>query len=183
METKKTVTAIFMVPPLKIGRDSLKKMGFINAFVGDNDRDIQYGNAVYLLFKPKNLKEFKEFLDEEYERTNNIIDDYDYDGGFVVVVYKLDSRFIKDYNLVKKGKYSKTSGLFQQEFSKSVKIDTSDGVKEEISLQYRIFNKTQDLKDFWEKKLGISFEPDQEVWPGFDEEKEVLTISKLESYV
>jgi hypothetical protein len=180
---KKTVTSIFMVPLLKIGRDPLRKAGFVNAFVKDGGRDIQYGNAIYLLFKPQNLKDFKEFLDEEYERTGNIIDDYDYEGGFVVVVYKLDRRFIKDYELIRRGEYSKTSKQFQQEFPKSVKLETSVGVKEEVSLQYRIFNKTQDLIEFWENKLDVKFGPEQEVWQMFDEEKETLTIEKLEQYV
>ena len=182
-ESKKTVTSIFMVPLLKIGRGSLRKAGFVNAFIKDNGRDIQYGDAIYLLFKPQNLKDFKEFLDEEYERTGNIIDDYDYEGGFVVVVYKLDKRFIKDYDLIKKGEYSKTSRQFQQEFPKSVKLETANGVKEEVSLQFRIFNKTKDMVEFWEKKLDVRFDPDQEVWYMFDEEKETLTIEKLESYV
>jgi hypothetical protein len=51
--------------------------------------------------------------------------------------------------------------------------------KDEISLQYRVFNKTEDLKEYWEEKLGIEFEDSMEVWQGFIEENEILFIDKL----
>lgn len=183
MDTKKTVTSIFMVPLLKINKDNLREMGFINAYINDTNNDIHYENSIYLLFKPKNLGEFRAFLNEEYERTTNIIDDYDYGGGFVVVVYKLNPKFINDINLIKKGIYSKTSKNFQKEFPKIIKIFTNNGFKEEISLQFRIFNKTKDMTDYWEEKLDVTFTEDQEVWYSFDEEKETLTLKKLEEHV
>jgi hypothetical protein len=184
MELKKTITSIFMVPTLKIDRDRLKENGFINAYIKDGKRDVQYENAAYLLFRPKDLYKFKEFLDDEYERTKSIIDDYDYDDGFIIVVYQLNPKFNKDFQYIKSGKYSKTSRDFQSEFPKVIKIKKNGLHKDEISLQYRIFNKTEDLKKFWEEKIGIEFDDSMEVWQGFIEEKETLFIDKLkEEYV
>jgi len=183
MDTKKTVTSLFMVPLLKLNKDSLREQGFINAFIRDSNRDVQYEHSIYLLFKPKSLREFKNFLDEEYERTTNVIDDYDYEGGFVVVVYKLNPKFIDDIDLIKKGLYSKTSKKFQQEFPKIIKILTGNGIKEETSLQFRVFNKTKDMKVYWEEKLDVNFTEDQEVWHAFDEERETLTLKTLEEHV
>ena len=182
MELKKTISTIFIVPTLKISTDSLNENGFINAYEFDEGQDVPYPNAVYLLFKPRNLHEFRNFLNEEYERTTNIIDDYDYGKGFVVVVYKLDKRYLKDFNLVKQGKYSKTSKAFQGLFSKTKKIMKDGNLKEEVSLQFRIFNKTKDLVNFWEDKLGITLSEDQEVWQVYDKEREVLTPIKLKEY-
>ncbi len=184
MELKKTITSIFMVPTLKIDRDRLKENGFINAYIKDGKRDVQYENAAYLLFRPKDVYKFKEFLDDEYERTKSIIDDYDYDDGFIIVVYQLNPKFNKDFQYIKSGKYSKTSRDFQSEFPKVIKIKKNGLHKDEISLQYRIFNKTEDLKKFWEEKIGIEFDDSMEVWQGFIEEKETLFIDKLkEEYV
>ena len=184
MELKKTITSIFMVPTLKIDRDRLKENGFINAYIKDGKRDVQYENAAYLLFRPKDVYKFKEFLDDEYERTKSIIDDYDYDDGFIIVVYQLNPKFSKDFQYIKSGKYSKTSRDFQSEFPKVIKIKKNGLHKDEISLQYRIFNKTEDLKKFWEEKIGIEFDDSMEVWQGFIEEKETLFIDKLkEEYV
>ena len=63
MERKHTITSVFIVPTLSIGRDKLLDNGFINGYIKDVNRDIQYENAVYLLFKPKDLDRFRDFLD------------------------------------------------------------------------------------------------------------------------
>lgn len=184
MELKKTITSIFIVPTLKIGREKLLDNNFLNAYVKDGSKDVQYNNAVYLLFHPKNLDRFREFLDEQYEKTKSIIDDYDYEGGFVVVVYELNKKFNKDFTLIKQGKYSKTSREFQALFPKIVKVKKNGYYKDEISLQYRVFNQTEDLRQYWEDKLDVEFDDDMEVWDGWVEENEVLFIDKLkEEYV
>jgi len=179
MELKKTITSIFMVPTLKIDREKLKSNEFINAYINDGARDVQYKDCIYLLFHPKNIDKFKVFLDDEYERTKSIIDDYDYEGGFVVLVYELDMKFRRDFSLIKMGKYSKTSPEFQAMFSKIVKIELNGIKKDDISLQYRVFNKTEDLKEYWQEKLGVEFDDSMEVWQGFIEENETLFIEKL----
>lgn len=183
MEIKKTITSIFIVPTLSIGREKLVDNGYINGYIKDGGREVQYENAVYLLFKPSNLDKFKEFLDEEYERTKQIIDDYDYEDGCVVVVYQLNPKLIDDVELIKQGKYSKTSSKFQEIFPKVVKIKKNYLQKDEISLQYRVFNKTEDLKQFWEDKLGVEFDSDMEVWEGFFEENEILNFDKIKQHV
>jgi hypothetical protein len=183
MEVKKNITSIFMVPTLRVPKDALRSNGFINGYIKDEKVQHDYEDSIYLLFKPDNLDKFREFLDGEYERTKSIIEDYDYEDGFVVVVYQLNDRFKKDYELVKQGKYSKTSKAFQSEFPKSVKVIKSGLSKDEISLQVRIFKKSADLVEFWEDKIGITFQDEFEVWEGWDEEKEVLVIDKLKENV
>ena len=172
-----------MVPTLKVPKDALRGNGFINAYVKDNRRDDTYKESVYLLFKPTDLDKFREFLDSEYERTKAVIEDYDYEDGYVVVVYQLDNKYNRDYELIKQGRYSKTSANFQKLFPKVVKITKAGLHKDEISLQYRIFNKAEDLVNFWEEKLGIDLEAsigkDFEVWDGWDESKEILELDKI----
>ena len=172
-----------MVPTLRVPKDALRSNGFINGYIKDERMQHGYEDSIYLLFKPDNLDKFREFLDGEYERTKSIIEDYDYEDGFVVVVYQLNEKFKQDYELVKKGRYSKTSKEFQKIFPKVIKIVKGGLNKDEISLQYRIFNKTDDLIEFWEDKIGITFEDDFEVWEGWNEEKEVLVIDKLKEHV
>jgi hypothetical protein len=172
-----------MVPTLSIGKDTLLENGFINAYSKDGRKETQYKNSIYLLIKPKNLDRFRTFLDGEYERTKAIIDDYDYEDGYVVVVYELDSKFKKDFLLIKEGKYSKTSPDFQKMFPKVVKIKRNGMSKDEISLQFRVFNKTEDLRQFWEDKFGMEFDDDWEVWDGFDIDKETLNLDKIKEYV
>jgi len=113
----------------------------------------------------------------------SIIDDYDYEDGYVVVVYQLNSKLDKDIELIKQGKYSQTSPKFQEIFPKIVKLKRNGLLKDEVSLQYRIFNKTKDLIQFWEDKLDIEFDDSYEVWDGFFEENETLNLDKLKENV
>jgi hypothetical protein len=184
MEIRKNITSIFMVPTLKVPKDALKGNSFINAYIKDARREDQYKDSIYLLFKPENLDKFREFLDSEYERTKSVIEDYDYEDGYVVVVYQLNNEYKKDFLLIKEGKYSKTSKEFQKLFPKDISITTTRKIfKNELSLQYRIFNKTEDLIEFWEYKLGVDLNNiignDFEVWDGWDEQKEILELDKI----
>jgi len=183
MDIKKTITSIFMVPTLKFPKDALKLNGFINGYIKDERKDTQYEDAVYILFQPHNVDRFREFLDAEYERKDHVIEDYDYEDGFVVLVCKLNPKFKKDFKLIKEGKYSKTSKGFQELFPKVVKILRNGLNKDEPSLQLRIFKKTEDLKEFWEEKLDVTFDENYEVWDGWDEQREVLNLDKIKEHV
>lgn len=183
MERKHTITSIFIVPTLSIGREKLLDNGFVNGYIKDVRKDVQYENAVYLLFKPKDLDKFRMFLDKEYERTKSIVDDYDYEDGYVVVVYEINPRLKADIELIKQGKYSQTSSKFQEIFPKIVQINKNGLRRDEISLQYRVFNRTEDLVQFWEDKLGMELPEDVEVWHGFFEEFETLDLDKIKEYV
>ena len=122
MNITRTITSIFVVPTLKINRDDIKDNGYVNAYMVDIRRDVQYENAVYLLFKPDNLDKFREFLEKEYERTKLVLDDYDYEEGFVVVVYQLDKKWKKDFAIVREGLYSQTSKEFQDLFQAKYRV-------------------------------------------------------------
>ena len=182
MDVKKTITSIFIVPTLGIPRDKLTENGYINGYVLDSRRDIQYRDSVYVLFRPENLEKFRDFLDDEYDRTKSIIDDYDYEDGYVVLVYMLDDKYRRDFDLIKKGRYSKTSPEFQALFPKIVKIKVNGLHKDELSLQYRVFNKTEDLRIYWEEKLGVDFDEAMEVWSGYTEEKEILNLENFKQH-
>ena len=176
MKRKNTHTTIFMVPTLKTPKNSLRNNGFINAYLVDNVSESTYEDCIYILFKPKDLDMFKDFLDSEYERTKQIVEDYDYEGGFVVVVYKLSQKWKEDFNLIKQGKYSQTSDGFQKVFPKVIKLMKNGLHRDELSLQYRIFNKTNDLIEYWQDKLGITYwDESMEAWSGFKESEQSLT--------
>lgn len=183
MELKKTISSIFMVPTLKIDRRKLREHEFINAYCKDIKSDEHYENCIYLLFKPKDMDKFYEFVDSEHERTSSIIKDYEYNGGFVILVYKLDSKFNKDFDLIRQGKYSKVSDKFKEKFDKTIRVvKKSEGryqEKEEQTLQWKVFTKSDDLREYWEKKIGHSLKDDMETWPIWEEENEILDIEKV----
>ena len=176
---KYTISHIFIVPTLNISREDRENNGYINAFIKDSSKEMNYKDAVYLLFKPKNMDLFQKFIDNEKERTALLIDDYDCGDGYIVLVYKLLKKFKKDFELIKESKYSKTSIDFQNLFPKVLKIKKNGLHRDEISLQFRIFRKTKDLMDYWESFFGMEFDENQEVWVGFNEDKETLYIERM----
>jgi hypothetical protein len=182
MEIKKTITRIFMLPTIGISKTILESNGFINAYIKDTHREIQYEDVIYLLFKPINIDRFRDFLDSEYDRTT-ILDDYDYEDGFVVVVYQLNLKYKEDFDLIRQGKYSKTSFEFQELFPKITKLIKNGLHRDELSLQFRVFNKTHDLVEFQEKRFNMTFGKDQEIWQTFIEENETLDLTKIKEYV
>lgn len=183
---KKTISSIFLVPTLKINREKLEKCGYLNGYVRDVNRDMNYGeNTVSLLFHPPNKELFQEFVDAEYLKSgSDLIDDYDLGEGYVVLVYNLKKKFKDDYKLIKQGKYSKTSDEFQELFPKVTKIVSKLGLhRDEVSLSHKIFKKTDDLRSYWEEKLAVDFKENMEVWDGFDENNEVLDIEKIKQLI
>lgn len=171
----KTVTCLFMLPTLKLGKTNLVDNGFINAYVIDAQRETQYENSIYVVFKPRNTHRFNSFLNELYD-SGKAIDDYDYDGGIVVVVCKLNPDLNSDFELVRKGAYSKTSEKFQNLFAKLINPGTA---REEFSMQYRIFNKAKDVKIYWENRMGVVLDDNSEVWTGFFLEYETFNLRQV----
>ena len=69
-------------------------------------------------------------------------------------------------------------------FPKTVTANDENGnYVTKITLQYRIFNKTDDLRDFWEEKLGVELPDDSEVWTIYNEDNEILKLDKIKSNV
>jgi hypothetical protein len=183
MELKKSINTIFIVPTLGIDREKLRINGFLNGYSRDIDKEINYENSVYLLFRPPNMDRFKEFTDDEYDRTSSLIDDYDPCPKFVVLVYSLNPKFKEDFELIKQGKYSKTSQEFKALFPKIVKVIKKGVPREETSLQYQIFNKSDSLREYWESRIAMDFKDDMEVWNNFDLEKETLNIDRVKELI
>lgn len=170
-----TITKLFIAPTLGIDSKHFEENGYVTAYSYESNEDKKYENVAYLVFKPKDLDKFNDFVESEHSRTHLLIDDYDYEGGFVVLVYKLPSKWEKDYELIRQGRYSETSEKFQNVIPKVKKFLDEKGLhKDEVSLQTRILKKSEDLVSFWEKRLGINFKPNMEAWYGWEIEKETL---------
>ena len=174
---KKTISSIFILPILNLDRRLLLNHGFINAYIKDVDK-LEYEDTIMVLFKPKNLGLFREFVDDLYENFN-LIEDYDYDN-YIVLVFPLNEKYNSDYNLIRLGQYSQLSNEFKNLFPKKV-LDLNSPKNNKVeSVQHLIFNKDKRLLDFWKKELEVtSLNDSDEVWFEFNEEKETLNIKKI----
>lgn len=174
-------TTLFLVPPIGISRLKLKENGFIGAYLGDVGKpEIKYDRGVFMLFRPPNMAMFEEFMEEEKIRTPWLVEDYDYAGGYVVVIYALEEEFADDYQKFLEGRYSKFSASFKNRFTKTVRLrDNMGRGKEESSWQWRIFKKDPEIKKHWEEELNVTFTDDMEVWSKPTLEEEILNIHKI----
>lgn len=173
-----TATNIFVVPTLGIQRQKLLDVGLLNAYIKDEMRE--YEGVVYLLFAPKNMERFEEFLGEERKK-NKVIDEYDYPGGLVMVVFKYPEKIKEDVELIMQGKFSKTSSTYKNMILKSYTITTMGRQREEITIQHQIFSKSQSIMDYWYDILGLTFEKDSEVWEIYTE-KEIFNENTLKQW-
>ena len=176
-------STLFLLYPLGLSIKSLKEFGFINCFLSDKDRETACPFPILLLFKPADMEVMQMFIEEEYRRTDHLIEEYDYDGGYVVLVYKFPVKWKEDYQKFLDGKYSKFSRELKSTYPKIVQItDTYGRRRDELGSQFRIINKTADWKEQMEKDLNIVVEDDLEYWSKPDiEGREVLDIQKIKS--
>ncbi len=167
-------SALFLMPLYRIGIERLKKHGFINTYLDDVFKEDISDGRLYFLFKPPDMYEFGNFLEEENERHAYILEDYD-SPPYVIVVYKLPEEWKDDYQLFYEGKYSRFSKEYKNMFPKIV---TQGGIPA-ASIQWAVFEKAPALKEEWESEIGIELEESNELWesPRFD--REVLNINEI----
>lgn len=176
---KISATNLFVVPILGIGREKLLGVGFVEAFVKDELRELEYENAVYLLFRPEKWDEFNVFVEEQRERKAPIVDEYVYSDGWAVLVYQYPKKFKRDVDILMTGKFSKVSAEFKAAHNKWYKVSSINGVvQEEMTNQWLIFTKDERVKDYWKKELDLNFDKDDEVWL-FYPSREVLNEASL----
>lgn len=177
---KLNLSLLFLLPLLKINVYDLEKHGFINTFLGDSEHEEVEGDLLYLLFKPKDLFSFGEFL--LTQEGKGLIEDYDYDGGLVVLVYKLPEKFKGDYEHFYQSKYSRFSDEFKEQFPRTVKVNMAGMKKTVGSTQWAIFSRDEGLIKEWEDEIGVVFAKGQELWAEVDFCSEILSEEILNKY-
>jgi hypothetical protein len=182
---QRTITSIFIVPLLGLAREQLhdEQLGYRNGYLMDMGRDVPCDNAVYLVFTPKNMTLFNVFLQGERERTTDcpLIDEYDYEGGVVVLVYQMPPQADQIMSLLLNGKYSEFPDAVKESYPKIVKIkDPRTGLqRDEIALQWRIFKKDANLRQYWEGIIGEALDESAEVWSVPDLNRETFDPEKF----
>lgn len=178
MNVGKNCTTIFLLPGIGLHRKDLLQYGFISAYLNDKGHTPYHRDSIYLLFHPNDMDAFQDFLRREYKRTSLLIEDYDYKEGYVVVVYRFPQEFLREYKLFLKGKYSHFSKDYIKLFPTTVKIPGTH--EEQYSLQYHIFTRSSQMKEYWENKIGIVLPEDTELWSAPNVElDETLDINEV----
>ena len=186
--TKKTYTrtATFLFPLLGIYKSlfyfdeavkgkTLRGSLFYNAYlsvVGHVSRD---KGVVYVLLQDELNPKAAKRLIEVLASYKNYREQFKARGYTVLVFVVLDP-FMRDYELILEGKYSLVSNagknlIFQNHFF--------SGKPHVLPL---IMNKSSALKVAWEERLDAQIN-NQEVWPVFQKQKEILRLSRLKNSI
>lgn len=177
---KISATNLFIVPILGIGREKLLGVGFVEAFIKDELRELEYENAVYLLFRPERWEDFNEFVEEQREKKMPLVDEYVYSDGWAVLVYQYPKKFKRDVDIIMTGKFSQVGKEFKKAIPMYTKHTNAKGlVVSDMTNQHLIFEKDQKVKDYWKKELGLDFQKEDQVWL-FYPEREVLNEASIE---
>lgn len=183
---KATCATLFLVRAVGLDTRVIRPLGFVQAYLGDKNHDVRYGDAVYLLFKSGN-PDLEDFLIDLRE-SPIFLEEYYYEGNYIVVVLKILTEFFNDYLLFMEGKYSQFSEKFKSQFPSA--HDTKDDTKDPFPITQKIqgkesfhsliFNKRPSLRKFWEIELDVRLDNEAEVWSAPDlEGKELLDINSL----
>lgn len=169
------VSNVFVVPLLNIGRDRLLKQGFINSFLLSGQEE-EYDNAIHLLFQPKSMASFNDFVAEERERPVSILDERDYPNDHILLSYGIPEKFLDDMEKIWSGQYSKVSDVFKEAIP--YYVEKMSGQKtSEMTVQHMVFTKSAKLRAHWEKEFNTTMDKYQELWTKPTREKETFKIS------
>lgn len=171
-------TLFILKPVVGVNWGILKSdFGLINSYLKDKAREDLNGDMLFVLFKPTDFDYFEMFLEEQSEKNLSFVEDYDYTGGYIVIVYKIPEILKPDFELFKKGQYSRFSSLIKECYDKQVVAF----LQPHPTFQWGVFEKAKWLKKELEEFLETQIERGSELWNLPDiEGKEVLTLEKLE---
>lgn len=181
---ERTVSNIFMVPLLKIGRGTLDSHDFINSFQYNAEEFVVYEGVLHLLFQPPHIDRFNQFVDDEKARTAAFVCRLDYPNNLVILVYQLPPRFKKDYEKIWNGKFSEVSESYKAAIPAigNRLLEDGDKVISEVTLQHMVFNKMEVLKNIWEQRFDVVMDHDQELWTIPTIERETFKFKDYENF-
>lgn len=129
----------------------------VNAYLGDVDLNYFDEYKVYIVISNHRMQSQHMRIENTLKEMDEFIDYYDVlDGRMSVFVMNVPEEFKKDYESFLDGKYS--------QFSKEAKIKVLKGRSEKSAMPY-IFNKSKNLKEYWETKMETEVPIGMEVWP------------------
>lgn len=179
---KTTCSTLFLIRFVGMDTRVIRPLGFVNAYMGDKNEDIiHYDKAVYMLFKSSSSY-IEDFLGEQRE-SPLYLQEYYYEGNYIVLVMKIPEKFLPDYELFLQGKYSEFSTELKENFPLKHSAYKEFNIEQD-SFFNLIFNKSETLKEFWEDQLDVKLDKNAEVWTAPDlRGKELLDIHKMGEFL
>lgn len=182
-----TRTTRFMLPAIGLSSDVLPfkllvHFGFINCYLSHKESLEEYPNSIILVFNPTDtvVKKFHSFY-ELYSQYPNYITTYAVDLNLIVVVFKVQDRWVPVLESFKKSQYSKIPKSYA-ELLKSIDLVTGKVYK---SKEYKIIHKDKEYKEQLEQALSnprspVVIDDSQELMSPLDLELETFSYEYIQ---
>lgn len=157
-ELKYNKSTLFLYPLVYTNQEELITNGFINVYIGDHEYDIQWNTeyCLYLLFKPKSFKVFEYFADK-LRNTSAYRDEYDIDGGYIMVVLQVPEKFHCVLDLFKQAKYSE----FPEEYWKK---SFRRVIGNKTAKLWKVFTRDKTLREEIESYFRVTLSEEDELY-------------------
>jgi hypothetical protein len=150
MDLKKNLTTNLLLFTLKYSKTKFATHGFEEAYILDNNRQIE-DYCLYLKFKPdKNSESYLEF-ETEMASSGLVLDIYEPDEEHTMFVIKVPEKFHPDLDKFMQGKYS--------EFSNELK-NRMCGISD--TLVRSVVDKDESAREFFSRHYGVEIPKNQE---------------------
>lgn len=169
--------------------DMMKKVGFIDSYTSDPEimnilTLASNQRLLFLLFKNKklNLSEMKKVVTDLAIIPVQVVFSYELVNDYAIIVIDFPEKYTQDYDCIVQGKYSKLSDSFKDKFPTTVDVLNSKKQRlgMEHTLYYHIFNKTEWLKEFWMKRIGlIELDEKLELWQKPDNKDLIFDVNNI----
>ena len=171
VQLKDNVSTFLLLSPLDINYLEWLDSGFINAYIGDVNRQ-ELGEKIFMLFEVKDGVKLDELYANKY-----FLEDYDYNGWYVLV-FNFPEEFQRDLEFVKKSEYSKVSKEFKEKFPKKIIYIDEKSKRRYLanSLAHKIINRYSYLLEDLSEFFGMEITEEHEFWKFFSEDSETLDI-------
>ncbi|TXG82644.1 MAG: hypothetical protein E6R13_04660 [Spirochaetes bacterium] len=164
-----TKSTSFIKQILEIPHGQAKNNGYIDAYIGyyPESRD-EWGDNIYLAFKLDQISsDYRRFLMDHKDFMTVYLNEQD-----LVFKFSISDDFkVQVMDPFKNGQYSKIDRNYVKTYFSQYVTDRSQRIK--TSMNWQILTKDDELKKYWEKRIGVTFTEDMEVWSRPEKEEEI----------
>jgi hypothetical protein len=159
----------FIFPLLKLNTQVCLANGMTNCYIGDMKESDTWGEYIYLAFDKDKVN--NEFIANTLLRHSDYISSY-FTDTVLIVKYSIPEEY-KESVVGKfiEGKYSEIDRKYVSENFQEF-IRANFGVKS--SYKYLVLTKSDNLRNYWEDRLGVTLPENAEVWSRAEKEDEML---------
>ncbi|RTL05533.1 hypothetical protein EKK58_07730 [Candidatus Dependentiae bacterium] len=169
-----TKTTSFIRPIIDIPYQLLLNNGFQDSYLGMYSKtQDEWGKSIYFSFKIEMISEYlRKLLLNVPEFVSITID-----KNLLIFEFEINT---EDYEKIivpfLDGKYSKVCRDFVKKNFPRVLLNPR-----RVSNNWKVFNKHEDLKKYWEERIGVEFTEDMEVWSRPEKEDEIYGYPKSDT--